>query len=192
MASEKRLDLIKNIIDKKHNDLTVVCENISDPHNVSAIFRTSDAVGLLDIHLLYNISSFPDINNRSSAGVRKWMRFHRHTFADDCFTNLKENGFTVLATRLDKDAISIYDYDLTKKIALVMGNEHSGVSDELLSYCDDKIYIPMNGMAESLNVSVATATILYEAYRQRYNKGMYDSPRLDNQIREELLAQWAI
>jgi len=190
MATENRINKIEEVLSKKQPDLAVVCENIYDPHNVSAIFRTCDATGVLDVHLLYNKFEFPEIGSRSSAGVRKWIRQHKYKEAEHCFNKLKEDGYQVLATRLDDDAISIYEFDLTQKIAIVMGNEHSGISPEFTNFCDKKIYIPIHGMVESLNVSVATAVILYETYRQRHNKGYYSKCRLSDSEMDHLRKLW--
>jgi tRNA (guanosine-2'-O-)-methyltransferase len=109
---------------------------------------------------------------------------------EDCIKYLKQNNFTVYASILDEKAKSIYDVDFTNPTAIVMGNEHRGISEEFQKLADEKIYIPMRGMIQSLNVSVATAVILYEVQRQRTLKGLYDKPNLPEEEIEKLIDQW--
>lgn len=162
----------------RQSGLHVVLENIHDPHNVSAIFRTADAAGVPLISLLYTFEKFPKIGKKSSASAFKWVDKRRFTEVEACYSTLREEGFTIYATTLQEDSVSLYDIDFTKPSAIVMGNEHRGVSDNVAVLADHTVYIPMMGMVQSLNVSVATAVVLYEAVRQRVKAGMYDGPTL--------------
>jgi len=170
--------------------LRVVMENIHDPHNVSAVFRTCDAVGVPKISLLYTIESFPKISKTSSSSANKWIETEKHTSAGSCFDLLRNEGFKVYASMLNKNAVSLFDIDFTKKIALVFGNEKRGVSHEAELLADETFYIPMRGMIQSLNVSVAAAVALYEASRQRNEKGMYSRSELSNGELEQLIDLW--
>jgi len=186
-----RLEKITKAVKQRQFSLRVVLENIHDPHNVSAIFRTCDAVGVPKVTLLYTKEEFPKISKTSSASSRKWVEREKCGDTKTCFENLKQQGFKVIATALNEKAKNLYDLDLTQKVAIVMGNEHRGVSDEVLKYADEILYIPMRGMIQSLNVSVATAVILYEAQRQRALKGMYDKSELNNEELEKMIEEWA-
>jgi len=165
--TKEREEKIKKVMNHRQKDLTVVFENIHDPHNVSAILRTCDAVGVGEVHLLYTVEPFPQLGKKSSASATKWITVKKWKSYADCFGYLKKQKFMVVGTSLEKESRQLYAFDLTKKIAIVLGNEHRGVSQEALSYCDETLFIPMRGMIQSLNVSVAAAVILYEALRQR-------------------------
>ncbi len=173
--TDKRFAKIKNVVEKRQKNLTIVLENIHDPHNVSAILRSADAVGIDKIFLIYNTNKFPKIGKTSSASAKKWVGLERYDNVKSCVEKLKEKGFKIYSTYINENKrnYSLYDLDLTKKIALIFGNEHTGVSDEVKKYSDKNFMIPMYGMIQSLNVSVAVAVCLYEAMRQRELKGMY-------------------
>ncbi len=175
------------VLSNRQRDLTVVCENIHDPHNVSAIFRSCDAVGISDLHLMYTTEPFPKLGKKSSASAKKWIEVQRHRDYRDLKEDLHSRGLTIYATHVSSGAKSIYETDWTKPSAILMGNEHRGVSDEALAIADVEITIPMLGMVESLNVSVATAVILFEALRQRRAGGNYPArPETDEWLREKL------
>lgn len=165
-------------------------ENIHDPHNVSAIYRTCDAVGIPEISLLYTIEQFPKVSKISSASAAKWINTKKFKNTKKCLTSLKKNGFKIYATMLDSNAINMHEIDFTKKTAIILGNEHRGVSAEAAELADEKIFIPMRGMIQSLNVSVAAAVILYEAQRQRAAKGMYESSELNTKEIDRLIEEW--
>ena len=174
--TEKRLNRFKSIVKKRQKFLTIVLENIHDPHNVSAIFRTADSAGIDKIYLVYNTNKFPKISNISSASAKKWIELVRFDSVKECFKNLRKEKYNIYSTHMSESEknYSLYELDLTKRAALVFGNEHLGVSDEAKSLSDKNFLIPMYGMVKSLNVSVSAAICLYEALRQRSGKGMYD------------------
>lgn len=188
--SERRTAKILEVLSHRQPDLTVVMENIHDPHNVSAVLRSCDAVGILQVELLYNFEKFPKIGRKSSSSANKWLGRRKHTTVDECYAALRKEGFTVYATHLGKDAVSLYDVDLTKPVALVFGNEHRGVSEEAASNADINIQIPMMGMIQSLNVSVACAVTLYEVMRQRLANSAYASPKLSPVQLKALFDDW--
>ena len=188
--TEKRLEKITRVIKARQHSLTVVMENIHDPHNVSAIFRTCDAVGIPKVNLVYNFESFPRIGKKSSASAFKWVDKERFKSIEECYTTLKKEGYTIFASSLSEKSKNLYDLDLTKKSAIVVGNEHRGVSESAAELADEVFLIPQHGMVQSLNVSVAAAVILYEAMRQRIKKGMYSKSELDEVIIEDMINKW--
>lgn len=190
MKSEKRIKKIESVVRARQHSLRVVIENIHDPHNVSAIFRTCDAVGIPKISLIYTFEKFPKIGKKTSASAFKWIEKDKYDSAEKCFAQLKQEGFEILASSIDDEAVELYDLDLTKKVAFVLGNEHRGVSDSVANLADKKFKIPMYGMVQSLNVSVANAVIIYEALRQRLRKGQYDKSSLSETEIQQIIDDW--
>jgi tRNA (guanosine-2'-O-)-methyltransferase len=188
--SQRRIDKIKTVLAHRQPDLTVVMENIHDPHNVSAMLRSCDAVGILGVELLYTSEKFPRMGKKSSSSANKWLAWRKHKSVDDCYELLHLEGFTVYATHLGESSVSMYDLDLTKKVALVFGNEHRGVSDEAAAKADGNFQIPMLGMIQSLNVSVACAVSVYEVLRQRLAKGDLLRPKLPDKQLVALYDDW--
>ena len=188
--TEKRLNKIRKVVTQRQQSLKVVLEDIHDPHNVSAIYRTCDSVGVVQATLLYVREKFPKISRVSSSSANKWVESERFQAAEECFNNLRKDGFKIYASKLDEGAKDLYDLDLTEKVAIVMGNEHRGISDEVVELADEIFYIPMRGMIQSLNVSVATAVTLYEAQRQRAAKGMYETSGLSDDDLEKKIDEW--
>ncbi len=190
-----RSEKIKKVLSKKQTDLAVVFEGVNNPHNVYAITRTCDSIGILDIFAVYKNNEMPSpqkSGKRSSSSGNKWIKINHRDKIDECIQELKDKNFTICCTDLRKDSISIYDFDFTKKIALIVGNERYGVSEEVSKNSDYNLYIPMEGMIRSLNVSVATAIILYEAYRQRLLKGHYDYKKLSDIEYNRLYNEWML
>lgn len=188
--SEARLKKITKVLSSRQFDLQLVLEEIHDPHNVSAILRTCDAVGVQNVSLIYNVNKFPRISRISSASAKKWVDIKRFDSVEECFDFFRKQDYKIFATALNVNSENIYQTDFTEKIVIVLGNEHTGVSEYAMKYADSCIYIPMNGMVQSLNVSVAAAVILYEAYRQRQTKGLYDKPQIDEASLDNLINQW--
>lgn len=188
MATERRVARIRSVIERRQPDLTIVLENIHDPHNVSAILRTCDAVGIDHVSLLYTIESFPKIGRKSSASASKWVARERFTSVEDCYASLRERGCAIYTTHIDTNSVSLYDSIFTTPVALVFGNEHRGVSEEAVAQADGNIVIPQVGMLQSLNVSVSCAVVLYEVYRQRMRAGWYDEGRMPREMFDARLA----
>lgn len=175
---------------RRQPDLTLVMENIHDPHNVSAMLRSADAVGIHGVNLVYTKEKFPRIGSKSSSSANKWIERRKFGSIWECYDQLHAEGFQILATRLDDSAKQLYEFDLSKPTAFVFGNEHAGVSDDAARMADATMYIPMMGMIQSLNVSVACAVTIYEALRQRVQKRMYDDARFEKNRMEELIHEW--
>jgi len=189
--TEERIRRLKAVLEKRQPDLTVVLENINDPHNVSAVIRTCDAVGIMDAcFVYYGSQEFPELKERSSASSRKWVGQRHFNSIESCFSELKKEGKKIYTTHLAKDSVSLYDLNLTEPVALVFGNEHSGVSDKAVELADGNFLIPQAGIIQSLNISVAAAVSLYEAFRQRKSAGMYDFNRFSEKEFNLTLEDW--
>lgn len=188
----RRQERVRGVLERRQPDLTLILENVHDPHNVSAILRSCDAVGVLRVHAIYSIESPPPgmFARQTSASAAKWVDVVRHDSVASCVAELREGGFQILATALGQDSRSLHDWDLTRSVALIVGNEMRGVSDEALALADGLVEIPMVGMVQSLNVSVASAVCLYEAFRQRLEAGAYDTPRLPAEELAALEQDW--
>lgn len=190
MTPERKKRLI-SVLDKRQANLSIVLENVVDPHNISAVMRTADAVGVQDIYILNTkIPRHKKWGAKSSSSAAKWLTVHQYEDAKECFSSLRNRYSTILTTHLGSDAVSLHSIDFTTSIALVFGNEHSGVSDEIREMADGNFVIPQAGIIRSLNISVACAVTLYEAYRQKVNAGHYNRPGLDNVRYNELLQEW--
>lgn len=189
--SERRLQKITSVVKSRQHSLKLVLENIHDPHNVSAIFRTCDAVGVPKVSLIYTLEKFPKIGKKSSASAFKWVEKEKFNSVSDCYSSLRKDGFMIYASSISDEAVDFYKLDLKKKIAIVLGNEHRGVSNDALSQADKMFRIPMFGMVQSLNVSVAASIILYEALRQRIKKGFYDKSELSESELDDLIEKWS-
>jgi tRNA (guanosine-2'-O-)-methyltransferase len=179
------------VLNKRQPDITVVLENVFDPHNISAVMRTCDAIGLQDIYILnHKIPPHRKWGEKSSSSAVKWLTIHQFTDAAECFAALRKNYKKIYTTHLSSDAVSLHDLDLTESIALVFGNEHSGVSEEIIAMADGNFIIPQVGIIKSLNISVACAVTLYEAYRQKNNAGHYNNPKLESGQLGQLRDEW--
>lgn len=182
---------LTSVLDKRQPGLTVVLENVADPHNISAVMRTADAVGVQDIYILNTkIPRHKKWGAKSSSSAAKWLSVHQFTDAAECFEAVRKNYDKVYTTHLAENSFELYDLNLTEKVALVFGNEHSGVSEEVLQYADGNFLIPQVGIIKSLNISVACAVTLYEASRQRIIAGMYRNVQLSSERYGELKTTW--
>lgn len=190
--TERRALRIHTTLQRRQPDLTVVLEDVHDPHNVSAVLRSCDAVGVLDVHLVYVQEEPPRrVFARSTSGsAAKWLRFFTYTAIDDCYATLRGQGLSILASALGKERGMLFDKDLSQPVALVFGNEQRGVSPDALAGADGTFVIPMMGMVQSLNISVACAVTLFEAMRQRSGVGAYDSQKLDDIMIDTIAAEW--
>jgi len=192
-GTEERVNKLKAVLEKRQKSITVVMENITDPHNVSACLRSCDAVGILEVCLVYHSGqSFPAMGEASSASARKWINRRNFHSILDCYNELRAEGKKIFTTHLTKNSISLYDLDLTQNIALVFGNEHSGVSEEAVENADGNFLIPQIGMIQSLNISVACAVSVFEAMRQRQAKGMLNKTELSEIELYSTLKEWLL
>jgi tRNA (guanosine-2'-O-)-methyltransferase len=189
----ERKDKITSVLGKRQDDITVVLENVFDPHNISAVMRSCDAVGIQDIYILNTkIPRHKKWGAKSSSSAAKWLTIHQFENAEECFFALRKSYSTILTTHLSTDAVDLYSVDLTRSVALVFGNEHSGVSDEIRALGDGNFIIPQAGIIRSLNISVACAVSLYEAFRQKTKAGHYQQQKLDKTRYKLLLDEWGL
>lgn len=192
MMQPERKQRIDEVLGKRQPDLVIVMENVQDPHNIGAVMRTADSVGVQDIYIINTLIGIHEFRKKRSTGsADRWMNLHQYTSVQECVAVLKDRGLKLWATHLGATAKSLYELELTEPVALIFGRERGGFSAELLQYCDGNFIIPQMGMIRSLNVSVACAVSLYEALRQRQQKGMYDGANpLPQARREALYADW--
>lgn len=186
----ERREKIRRVLSLRQKDLTLVLANIHDPHNVSAIYRSCDAFGVAKVCLYYTDTPFPRLGEKSSASARKWVETERFSTLSSLVATLRAQNMQILATACSVQAQSFDSYDLARPTAIILGNEHSGVEPELAKVADGEIYIPMRGMIQSLNVSVAAAVLLAEAARQRSIAGKYDIPTYDSEELARKQALW--
>ena len=192
MTPERKEKLL-TVLSKRQPDITVVLENVFDPHNISAVMRTCDAVGVQEIYILNTrIPRHKKWGFRSSSSAAKWLTLHQFEDTVKCFSALRERYSKILTTHLGSDSKGLYELNLTEPIALVFGNEHSGVSDEIRALSDGNFLIPQVGIIRSLNISVACAVTLYEAYRQKNLAGHYNRDDLEVVMKQQLLQDWSL
>ncbi|HHR6131677.1 TPA: tRNA (guanosine(18)-2'-O)-methyltransferase TrmH [Providencia alcalifaciens] len=185
--NERRYRRICQMMAMRQPDLTLCLEEIHKPHNVSAIVRSADAVGIHKIHAIW-----PDqqvkLSVSSAAGSNSWVKVISHQSTENAITQIKSQGMQVLVTNLSDTAVDFREIDYTRPTCIMVGQEKTGISDKALALADQHIIIPMVGMVQSLNVSVASALILYEAQRQRQLSGMYD--RENSLLSEQEQQEW--
>lgn len=186
----ERFRRLRAVLDRRQPDLTVLMERVHKPHNLSAVARTADAVGVLEMHAVPAESGL-DLAHHTSAGTARWVGVRSHERLEDAAAHLLHRGFRIWAAHPDPDAVDYREPDFTEPTALLVGTELYGLTDAALEIADATVRLPQVGMVHSLNVSVATALLLYEAYRQRDAAGMYDAPRVEPGLRGRLLFEWA-
>ncbi len=180
---------LRAILDRRQPDLTVLMDDLKKPHNVSAVIRSCDAVGIAEIHAVSSAPSF-SARRSSAGGTGRYVGVRLHAATGEAIGHLRERGFRVLAAHLAPDARDFRSVDYTLPTAILLGTERDGVSTSTAARVDGSIVIPIMGAVESLNVSVAAAIILYEAQRQRAAARLYDQPRLDEATCQKLLFEW--
>ncbi|MFO7895092.1 MAG: tRNA (guanosine(18)-2'-O)-methyltransferase TrmH [Longimicrobiales bacterium] len=185
----ERFRTLRAVLDRRQPDLTVLMDRVHKPHNFSAALRTCDAVGVLDAHLVPTDDFRPA--HQTAGGSNRYVNVQRHGSLGDALRTLRDDGMTVLAAHPAGDAVDFRAVDYTGPTAILLGTELHGLSDDAAAAADRRVVIPMMGAAESLNVSVAAAVILYEAQRQRSEAGLYDGPRLDEERYRRTLFEWA-
>src|SRR5690554_336991 len=184
--SPERFERISKLLDQRQPDLTLCLESVHKNHNLAALVRTADAVGIHEVHAIWYERHFR-LTRGAAVGSEKWVKVHHHDGLTPCIEQLRSEGKQVLVTNLSDQAVDFRAIDYTKPTAIIMGQERRGVTPEAIAAADHEIIIPMVGMAESLNVSVAAAVILYEAQRQRDAVGLYQQPTLSAHERERVL-----
>ena len=182
----ERHQRIKDMLDQRQPDLTVCMEGVHKTHNLAAVVRTADAIGVSDVHAIWKNERMR-VSGGSAAGSQNWIDVHNYTNPDDAIAELKKQNMQILVTNLSDSAVDFREIDYTKPTAIILGQEKFGASEVALELADQDIVIPMVGMVQSLNVSVACSVVLYEAQRQRQLAGMYNKPRLSEDRRLRVL-----
>ena len=190
MPTPERIAKVARVLAHRQADLRVVLEGVTNAHNASAVMRTCDAAGVLNLDLIAPNPELLRPNKAISTRADKWLEIAVHATPAACLEPLKKAGYEILATHLGKDSIPYTDIDLARPVVLVFGSESEGISDQALAFADKVVRIPMLGMVQSLNLSVSVAVILYEALRQRTLKGYGDRSRLPAREYERLQAKW--
>lgn len=186
----KRHNRIKEVLKKRQPHLTVLIEDVHKPHNLSAIIRTCDAVGILDLHVVNQNGKYPTFS-KVSQGSEKWVFITTYINVNDATNALKRRKFKIYAAHFSKTAIDYRNVNYTEPVAILLGAEKWGVSKEAAQLVDGHITIPMLGMVQSLNVSVAAAVILFEAQRQRLEAKMYTKMQLSPTTYNKILFEWS-
>ena len=186
----KRFRRIRSVLARRQPDLTVLMERVNKTHNFSAILRNCDAVGVLRAHAVVPEKGI-DLPHHTSAGTTRWVGVQVHPTVQAAVDHLQKEGFMVLAAHPTEAASDYREVDLTRPVALMVGAELDGISREGLALADETVTIPMAGMVRSLNVSVATALLLFEAFRQRQAADMYRESKLSEEDFTHFLFEWA-
>jgi tRNA (guanosine-2'-O-)-methyltransferase len=186
----ERFTRLRTTLDRRQPDLTVLLDDVHKPHNLSAVLRTCDAVGVYEAHAVWQDTPLP-ILRHLSAGTGKWVPVRTHRGVAEACAHLRAGGMRILAADTTPEAVDFRSIDYSRPTAILLGAERIGVSGEALSASDGAIVIPMLGLGHSLNVSVAAATVLFEAQRQRLAGGLYRHSRLDPDRYRRTLFEWA-
>ena len=188
----RRYERLRAVLDRRMDDLTVLLEHVEKPHNLSAILRSCDAVGVMEAHAVCHQNRLPTFNS-TAQGSQKWVPLHCHAQAEEVLIRLRQRGFRLYGTHLGVAAVDYRLCDFTGPTAFVLGAEKWGLSPEAAALVDQAVIIPMQGMVQSLNVSVATATLLFEALRQRQAAGLVPEAGegMAPERYDRLLFEWA-
>ena len=190
MPTKERIEKVKSVLSLRQPDLRVVLEEVTNTHNASAVVRTCDAAGILYVDIISRNKEPLLVNEAISTRAEKWIQLNYYSSASECFASLRKKGFKIVATHLGEETLSYTELDYTQTLAIVFGNESEGISEEALSLADYRIKIPLLGMAQSLNLSVSVGVILYEALRQRKEKGIYQKKNLSPDELEKFFKEW--
>ena len=187
----RRFERIKSVLDCRMKNLTVLVEDVNKPHNLSAILRTCDAAGVFEANFISKTNQVKTFNS-TAQGSQKWGNLNNHENTVMAISALKNKGFKLYGTTLNSESVDYRNFDYSQNTCFVLGAEKWGLSNELISMVDQSIFIPMRGMVQSLNVSVAASILLFEAIRQRKNKGVLptNGERLNKHEYKKTLFEW--
>ncbi len=186
----ERFEKIKNVLKKRQPDVTVILDNVHKPHNLAAILRSCDATGIGTIHARSKNDQI-GVNLKAASGSNHWVKVDVHNDLTRLYQSLKKKGHNIFVANNSKKAVDFREVDYTESCAIVLGAELDGLSDNSVDYASQEVKIPINGMVDSLNVSVANAVILYEMQRQRLKAGLYESTRLTKEAYHKLLFEFS-
>ena len=185
----RRYERLKRILARRQDDLTVLMDQVHKPHNLAAVVRTCDAVGIGRVHLVPTEEYY--VRNRTAMGATRYVRMTRHETLAEAVAAVRDRGMTVVAAHPSDRSVDYRSLDYTRPTALLLGTELEGISEEAAAAADTLVEVPMRGAVASLNVSVAAAVILYEAERQRAAAGRYEATLPDDDRTRGTLFEWA-
>lgn len=186
----ERIERIREVLDRRQPDLTVLMEKVHKPRNFSAILRTCDAVGVLEAHAVPSEDGL-SLHESVAQGAARWVRVRRHDSVEEAAAHLRDHGSRIVAAHPSEASVDFRTLDYTGPTTFLVGTELYGLSDRAVELADRVVVIPQRGMVRSLNVSVAAAVLLYEAERQRGEAGLYEERRLEEDRYRRLLFEWA-
>ena len=176
MPTKQRMQKLKRVARKRQAGLTLALEDVFDPHNLGAVTRSCDAFGIQELHVIFETHPEFDpkqVGKNSSTATNKWLNYRIHHHTETALRTLQAEGWLVVAAVIEAAADSIFEADLSHpQIALLLGNEKTGLSPTAIALADRQVTIPMQGIAQSMNVSVSAAVFIYEVTRQRRAKGL--------------------
>ncbi len=178
------------ILNQRQPDLTVVTDEVHKGQNISAIIRTCDAVGIMELHSVYDSATFK-AHTGTTMGTHKWVKTNIYPSINTPLTKLKNHNYQIVAADISNSAVDYREIDYTIPTALLLGAEKFGLSKVARKHVDEFVCIPMQGMVESFNVSVACAIILAEARNQRELSGQYASRQISDECFREMILEWA-
>ena len=187
----RRFEKIKKVLAKRQPDLTVILDNVHKPHNLAAIIRSCDAVGIGNIHGISSNKEKINVNMKSASGANNWIKLSIHNSIKLSISKLKKTNTKIFAANNSEKSIDFRDANFKEPCAIILGAELDGLSKEAINFTNQEIKIPMFGMVENLNVSVACAIILYEVQRQREIAGLYNKTRLSENDYKKLLFEFS-
>lgn len=186
--TDDRKRKINGVLSYRINRIVLVLENIYDPHNVSAVIRTCDGLGFLDLYIV-DPNKKIKYSSPITTGAEKWLNIFTYNEIGKCYEDLRKKGYQIYASVLDKKAENLTDIDINKgKTAFVLGNEHSGLTEEAINGADGLFYIPMYGFVQSFNISVTAAMVLYWS-REKLNMAGISGDLSDKEI-EKYKIKW--
>ncbi|MCK5879183.1 MAG: RNA methyltransferase [Holophagae bacterium] len=191
LLSQQRIDNLHRVLNARLGDVAVVLDNLFDPHNMGAIVRTAEALGIQDIHVIEQDTPL-DLSYKVTKYSDKWISIHIHKNAHACADSLRMEGFRIVVAQMMESAIPSHDLEIfaDSKIAVVMGNEHAGTSKEMCRLADFQVIIPMFGFTESFNVSVATALLLGDFVSRKRTAILPETGTLNDNRKAVLYDQW--
>lgn len=189
----ERQQRLTTVLSRRQGNLTVLLENVFDPHNVSAVMRTCDAIGIQEVYVLNNrIRPHKKWGHRSSSTASRWLTIHQFTDVATCFEAIRKKYERIYAGYLGERSTDLYEMDFTGSMALVFGNESFGVHEAVRKLADGDFVVPQMGIIRSLNISVACAVTLYEAFRQKRIAGHYERSSLSPGEAARIAAEWGL
>lgn len=189
--SETRRTKFDQVLNFRTQHITIVLEDLYQPHNASAVLRSCDIFGIQDIHIIENKHAYT-VNKDIAMGSPKWLNLYKYRKENNntlaCINKLKEKGYRIVATSPNENACNINDLSIDKPTALFFGTELTGISDTVSQYADELVKIPMYGFTESFNISVSAALCLSTLTQKLHNSTI--NWHLNEYEKDELILKW--